>query len=492
VFADDNNVSILLSNGDGTFTLAASVTGATTAPNSFPVITGDFNGDGVPDIAAADSDLDTVGVFLTQRTQTAVATLNNVSIPGAGTHNIQAAYAGDTNFSASTSSTIPLTASQIATSLQLNSTSNSSVLGAQLKLTATLSPYSSGSLTTTGETITFSSNGASIGTGTLTSGVATLNTTSLPIGSNSLTAAYAGDSNFNASTASAIPVVVTAPTGPVVTISPTSLTFALQTVGTTTAAQAVTLTNSGQVALMLTSIAASGDFAETNTCGTSVAPGASCTIAVTFTPTAAGSRTGTLTVMDNAGGSPQTLALSGGAAAVSLSSSSSALTIASAGGTATATIQLSSLDGFTGTVNLTCAVNYQGQGTPTDTPTCSLNPTQVQVTGSSPLSSTLTVSTTAASASVRLQKMFNESLIAFAGLIFLGAVPRRLWRGRLLLVVLCLITLGDMLGCSSSNSGGSGSAPTPISGTTTGNYQVVVTGTSGALKVSTTIPLSIQ
>jgi hypothetical protein len=491
--ADNQNISILLSNGDGTFTLAASTTGAITFPSYLSSATGDFNGDGVPDITVADGDLDTVGVFLTQRTQTAVATLGNVSIPGAGTHNVQAVYPGDTNFSASTSSAIALTASQIATTLQLASSSSSSALGSQLTLTATLSPYSSGSLTTTGETITFSSNGVSIGTGTLTAGVATLNTTSLPVGSNSLTAIYAGDSKFSSATASAVPVIVTAPAGPAVTLSPTSLTFAQQTVGTTTAAQAVTLTNSGQVALTLTSIAASGDFAQTNNCGTSVAPGANCTIAVTFTPTVAGSRTGTLTVTDNAGGSPQTVALSGTAAAVSLASSSSALTISSAGGTATTAIQLSSLDGFSGTVNLTCAVNYQGQGTPNDLPTCSLSPAQVEVTGSSPISTTLTVSTTAASTSARLQRTFNQSLIAFAGLLFLGTMPRRLRRGRLLLVALCFITLGGMLGCGgSSNSSGSGNTPTPIPGTTSGNYQVVVTGTSGALKASTTIPLSIQ
>jgi Bacterial Ig-like domain (group 3)/FG-GAP-like repeat/Abnormal spindle-like microcephaly-assoc'd, ASPM-SPD-2-Hydin/FG-GAP repeat len=495
VFGDDNNVSVLLSKGDGTFTLAASTPGATTSPSYFSLITADFNGDGVPDIATADGDLDTVGVLLTQRTQTAVATLGNLSIPGAGTHNIQAVYAGDTNFSASTSATIPLTASQIATTLQLTSSPGSAASGAQITLTATVSPYSSGNLTTTGETITFSNNGTSIGTGILTSGVATLNTTSLPVGSNSLTATYAGDSSFGSATSAAVPVVITAPTAPTapaVTLSPTSLTFALQTVGTTAAAQAVTLTNSGQVALTLTSIASSGDFDQSNNCGATVAPGASCTIAVTFTPTAAGTRTGTVSITDNAAGSPQTVALSGGADAVSLSPGSSSLSIASPGGTASTAIQLSALDGFTGTVNLTCAVSYQGTGTPAAAPTCSLSPTQVQVTGSTPVSTTLTISTTAASASVRLQRNFNQSLIAFAGLIFLGAIPRRLWRGRLLIVALCLITLGGMIGCGGGNSGGTGTTPTPIPGTTTGNYQVVVTGTSGALKVSTTISLSIQ
>ena len=52
--ADNQNISILLSNGDGTFTLAASTTGATTFPSYLSSATGDFNGDGVPDITVAD------------------------------------------------------------------------------------------------------------------------------------------------------------------------------------------------------------------------------------------------------------------------------------------------------------------------------------------------------------------------------------------------------------------------------------------------------
>ena len=100
-------------------------------------------------------------------------------------------------------------------------------------------------------------------------------------------------------------------TGPTASLSPTSLTFGSQTVGSTSAAQAVTLTNSSATALSITSITASGDFAQTNNCGTSVAANSSCTINVTFTPTATGTRTGTLTVTDNASNSPQTASLTG-------------------------------------------------------------------------------------------------------------------------------------------------------------------------------------
>ncbi|PYV35050.1 MAG: hypothetical protein DMG22_03695, partial [Acidobacteria bacterium] len=95
------------------------------------------------------------------------------------------------------------------------------------------------------------------------------------------------------------------------TLSPTSLTFGSQPVGATSTTQAFTLTNSGNVSLAITSIAISGDFAQTNNCGTSVAAGANCTINMTFTPTATGTRNGTLTVTDNATNSPQTASLTG-------------------------------------------------------------------------------------------------------------------------------------------------------------------------------------
>ena len=54
-----------------------------------------------------------------------------------------------------------------------------------------------------------------------------------------------------------------------------------------------------------------GIFTETNDCPASLAAGSSCTIAVTFTPSAAAEQTGTLTITDNANGNPQTVQLSG-------------------------------------------------------------------------------------------------------------------------------------------------------------------------------------
>src|SRR5271170_2834399 len=186
-------------------------------------------------------------------------------------------------------------------------------------------------------------------------------------------------------------------------MSPTTLTFTSQPTGSTSATQTLAITNSGTAALAITSVVASGDFAETNTCGISLAASANCAISVTFTPTAAGTRNGSLTITDNAGNSPQTVVLNGTGSSVTVTSSSTSLIISSTGGSATASIQLSSVGGFSGTVDLACKVAYEGTGTPTDAPTCTLNPAQEQVIGDSPASTTLIVSTTAAVAADRIQ-----------------------------------------------------------------------------------------
>ncbi len=104
-------------------------------------------------------------------------------------------------------------------------------------------------------------------------------------------------------------------------LSPTSLTWGQILVGKTTAAKKVTLTNTGGSALNISTIVPSGDFAlatvkaarKITPCvnGGTVAVGASCEIAVTFTPTQAGTRTGDITFTDNAANSPQQLPLTG-------------------------------------------------------------------------------------------------------------------------------------------------------------------------------------
>ena len=117
--------------------------------------------------------------------------------------------------------------------------------------------------------------------------------------------------------------LTSAPTaGPIVTLSSTSLTFGKQVVGTTTSyALKSTLTNTGDSNLTLNGLSVTGDFSKSSTCTSTLAPGASCIISAKFTPTASGTRTGTLSITDDAPGSPQMISLTGTGTVVSLSPS---------------------------------------------------------------------------------------------------------------------------------------------------------------------------
>jgi Alpha-1,3-glucanase catalytic domain D1/F5/8 type C domain/NedA-like, galactose-binding domain/Alpha-1,3-glucanase catalytic domain D2/Cep192 domain 4/HYDIN/CFA65/VesB-like, Ig-like domain len=103
----------------------------------------------------------------------------------------------------------------------------------------------------------------------------------------------------------------TPPNSATLSTNPSSLTFATQALNTTSAAQAVTVSNTGTAAAAVSGISTSGDFSQTNNCGSSIAAGASCTVNVSFRPTASGTRTGTLTITSNATNSPTTVALTG-------------------------------------------------------------------------------------------------------------------------------------------------------------------------------------
>ena len=94
-------------------------------------------------------------------------------------------------------------------------------------------------------------------------------------------------------------------------LSATSLTFPSQPVHSSSAPQTITVTNAGSALLHFGSVKAGGAFKQTNTCISGVAPGGSCFIDVTFTPTTKGPITGMLTLVDSDGNSPQTLTLSG-------------------------------------------------------------------------------------------------------------------------------------------------------------------------------------
>jgi phospholipase C len=102
---------------------------------------------------------------------------------------------------------------------------------------------------------------------------------------------------------------------PGIALSTTSLSFGNEAITQTSSASIVTVTNTGTAALTLSGIAETGantgDFAQSNSCGGTLAAAASCSLSVTFTPSATGARSASITITDNAPGSPQAVSLTG-------------------------------------------------------------------------------------------------------------------------------------------------------------------------------------
>jgi hypothetical protein len=314
-----NEVGVLLNKGDGTFQAAVNYR-VGEKPGS--VAAGDFNGDGKLDLAVANNLSNTVSVLLGQGNGSFQAAVS-YEVGGLPDSIIVGDYNGDgapdlAVVSSNAGVTVLLNLG--GTFVTMSSAPDPSNFGQTVTLTAAVAAgiQVPGQPTPTGK-ITLYDGASLIGSASLIDGAATFMTSTLSAGTHAITAAYSGDSHYNPNTST--PITQTVTSGPAVMLSPTSLTFATQIVGLKSAAQNVTLTNTGGSALAITSIAASGDFAQTNTCGSTVNPGASCTISVTFTPTASGTRTGSLTVSDNAPGNPQTVALTGIGTVVSLAPS---------------------------------------------------------------------------------------------------------------------------------------------------------------------------
>jgi hypothetical protein len=190
---------------------------------------------------------------------------------------------------------------------------------------------------------------------------------------------------------------------PVAAFAPRALKFANQGVGTTSAEQSVTLTNGGAAPLAITNIAASGDFAETNDCGSSLGIGKTCAASVIFAPTFDGFFGGFLSFTDNASVVQQALVLSGTgtgpAFVITVAPGSSASQTVPAGQMASYSLVFTPQGGFKGTIALACS------GAPTGA-NCSATPTALQVTGTSSVTATINVATTpVASASIVSKSM---------------------------------------------------------------------------------------
>jgi len=142
-------------------------------------------------------------------------------------------------------------------------------------------------------------------------------------------------------------------TGTHVTLSPTLVVFAAIPVGSASAFKTATVTNQGAASINISSIVAAGDFSQTNTCSSTLAAGASCTITLRFAPTATGTRFGTVTINDSDSGGPHVLNLTGTGTNVGLAPASINFGTVSVGTTATSTAATLTNRSRTATVTIT-------------------------------------------------------------------------------------------------------------------------------------------
>lgn len=264
---------------------------------------------------------------------------------------------------------------------------------------------------------------------------------------------------------------------PVASVTPSSVSFGGQLVTAASAAQTVTVKNTGTANLNLTAApsftgANASDFAiaGTSTCtnGAAVAPNSSCVINLTFTPptAAAGARSATLTISDNASGSPQTVALTGTAWDFSLSAQ--AVTV-HPGQTAAIPVTVAGIGGFTGTVTLSC----------TGPLTCTA-PGPVTAPGSGNVT-VMTIGFLVPPETIRtpMISMRQLTLMALALVLILALPVSRRFRTRLGLAGVAAV-LVIIAGCSSST-------PTPA-----GTYPMTISGASGGVTRATTAIVTVD
>lgn len=261
---------------------------------------------------------------------------------------------------------------------------------------------------------------------------------------------------------------------PVAMLTPTTLNLGSQLVSTTSSpAQTITLKNSGNLTMHIMSIAASGDFGETNTCGATLAAAASCTISVTFTPTVTGARKGDVTVTDDANGSPQVIALTGTGTDFTVTAPST-VTV-NRGSNVMFNVTVTPVSGFNQAVMIACT------GAPTNT-TCVPMSASVTPDGVNPINDAITVTSMAFVPSAPMQvppPSSRQIVLAMMGLVMVvTAFAMRRFRRRVGLAGAMLFVFA-VAGC-----GGNGHKSTTTN--------ITLTGTSGGVSHSATVALTVN
>jgi phospholipase C len=310
----ESDTAMLLGNGDGTF--FQTPTGPQPGLGAIAIGQGDFNGKGNADVAIANEQANSVSI-LTGFGDSSFTEANPLTTGNSPSSVVIADFNGDGKLDVAITnqadSTITIfTGNGDATF----NTGGTYATGTGPTALVTGDFNSDGKLDLATANATADSVSILLGNGDGT--FQAHSDTSVGLGPNTLVVGdFNGDglldlamTNGTAGTASVL-LQTGGSSAPVVSLSPTSLKFATQLINVRSSNQNVTLSNTGNATLNINSITSTGDFADTTTCGSTLPAGGSCPIKVFFTPTAPGTRIGSLLVTDNAAGSPQSVALTG-------------------------------------------------------------------------------------------------------------------------------------------------------------------------------------
>ena len=281
-----------------------------------------------------------------------------------------------------------------------------------------------------------------------------------------------------------------APAG--VSALPRAINFGPWAVAGTSPAQAVTITNNGGVALGSLKLTTSGDFATTGATGCPIgsssqtlAPGASCSVQVVFSPGQSGARAGSLTIGDSAATTPFQVALSGNGFGFTLAPQGSSSVTVAAGQTASYMLQVTPSAGSIGPLTIAC-------GSLPENSTCTANPASMELTTGATASIAVTIATVAQTSASADQRSGAALLAACLPLSFFVLAPFRIRRRGLqgaALLLLCLTTLS----CGVTSTGGaSGGTSSSASSTPSATYNPVITATGAGVTQSVTLTLIVD
>ena len=268
-----------------------------------------------------------------------------------------------------------------------------------------------------------------------------------------------------------------------ITISPGDVSIGPIEVGETSTVETITITNTGDEPMTITNIAITGgtDFQESSNCPPSLAPGESCTISVTFTPTTAGDTTAQLDIYTDTSSLPQTVNLTGRTADFALAALAPSVAV-TAGQSAQVNLSLTPTGGFDQSVALTCSGAPQGA-------TCTVSPNPVALSGTAAVAATATITTTGRSVAPPAGRMGSPPLRPWArpevimlALLALGwlacLTPARRRAPRLAPVHAPLLAATMLALLLWASCGGSQTSGNP--GTPPGTYTLTISGAAGS------------